>query len=274
MTTILLGLFSGVSWGLADFFGGFASRRMNAATVAAVSQVVGTVIVAVLLVATRPTLPPWPDLGLALLGGVCGGLGVFAFYRALAIGTISLVAPVSALGAGIPVVFGLLEGERPGRLAMIGAFVALAGAVIASRAPGRATRRGLGMAALAAVGFGLFFVLITPAAETSVLWAAASTRAASVPVLLAVCLGIGASMRVGRGLWPFVLGSGVLDILANIAFAAAAAAGPLAIAAVLAGLYPVATVVLAQIVLHERLSHGQWVGVATALAGVGLIAAG
>jgi len=95
-----------------------------------------------------------------------------------------------------------------------------------------------------------------------------------VPVLLVVCLGIGASMRVGRGLWPFVLGSGVLDVVANIAFAAAAAAGPLAIAAVLAGLYPVTTVVLAQIVLHERLSRGQWAGVAAALVGVPPIAAG
>lgn len=274
MTTILLGLFSGLSWGFADFFGGFASRRMSAATVAAVSQVVGTLIVVALLLVMRPTVPPWSDLGLGLLGGVCGGLGVYAFYRALAIGTISLVAPVSALGAGIPVAVGLLQGERPGPLALVGAFVALAGAVIASRAPGRATRRGLGMAALAAVGFGLFFVLIAPAAETSVLWAAASTRAASVPVLLSVCLGVGASLRVGRGLWPFVLGSGVLDVVANIAFAAAATVGPLAIAAVLAGLYPVATVVLAQIVLHERLSRGQWVGVAAALIGVAFIAAG
>jgi drug/metabolite transporter (DMT)-like permease len=274
MTTILLGLLSGVSWGLADFFGGFASRRMSAATVAAISQVVGTLIVVVLLLAVRPTMPPWPDIGLGLLGGVCGGLGVFAFYRALAIGTISLVAPVSALGAGVPVAVGLLEGERPGRLALVGVFVALAGAVVASRAPGRGTRRGLGMAALAAVGFGLFFVLIAPAAETSVLWAAASTRAASVPVLIAVCIGTAASMRVGRGLWPFVLGSGVLDVAANIAFAAAATIGPLAIASVLAGLYPVTTVVLAQIVLHERLSRGQSVGVAAAILGVGLMAAG
>lgn len=274
MTTILLGLLSGVSWGVADFFGGFASRRTNAATVAAVSQVVGTVIVVVLLLATRPTLPPWPDLGLGLLAGVCGGLGVYAFYRALAIGTISLVAPVSALGAGIPLAVGLLEGERPGRLALAGALLALAGAVVASRAPGRATRRGLGMAALAALGFGLFFVLIAPAAETSVLWAAMSTHSTSVPVLIAVCLGLGASMRVGRGLWPFVIGSGVLDVTASITFAAAVAIGPLAIASVLAGLYPVTTVVLAQVVLHERLSRWQTAGMAAALAGVGLIAAG
>ena len=274
MTTILLGLAAGVAWGFADFFGGFASRRMSAAAVAAASQVVGTLIVAALLVATRPTLPGWSDLGLGALGGVCGGLGVFAFYRALAIGTISLVAPVSALGAGIPVAVGLLQGERPGRIALVGVFVAIAGAVVASRAPGRATRAGLGMAAVAAVGFGLFFVLIAPAAETSVLWAAFATRASSVPILIVVCLGLRASPRIGRGLWPFVLGAGVLDIVANMAFAAAAAAGPLAIAAVLAGLYPVATVVLAQLVLHERLSPAQAVGVAAALTGVGLIAAG
>lgn len=274
MTTILLGLAAGVSWGFADFFGGLASRRMSAASVAAVSQMIGTVLLVAALILMRPTLPSWPDLGLGALAGVGGGLGVFAFYRALAVGTISLVAPVSALGAGIPVAVGLLQGEQPGRLALVGIFVALTGAVVASRAPGPATRRGLGMAALAAVGFGLFFVLIGPASETSVLWAAFATRTASVPVLIAVCLGTRASLRIGHGLWPYVLGAGVLDVAANVAFAAAATAGPLVIASVLAGLYPVTTVVLAQIVLHERLSPGQTAGVAVALTGVALIAVG
>ena len=271
MIGILLGLGSGVSWGIADFFGGFASRRMSAAAVACVSQIVGTLLLLVTIAATSPQLPPADALAIGAAGGVCGGLGVFAFYRALAIGTMSLVAPISALGAGVPVAFGLLTGERPSALALVGALLALSGAVLASRAPGRASTAGLGLAAVAALMFGAFFVLITPAAETSVLWAALSTRASSVPVLLVVCLLTGAGLRVGRGLWPFVLGSGVLDVVANVAFAAATRRGLLSIVSVLAGLYPVATVVLAQTVLKERLSPGQAAGVGAALAGVALI---
>lgn len=247
---------------------------MNAAAVAALAQIVGIFLVVVAIVIWRPPLPPVADLGLGVLAGVAEGLGVWAFYRALSVGTMSLVAPVSALGALIPVAVGLLRGERPGQLALAGAFVALAGAVLASRSPGTVTRRGLDMAVVAAVGFGAFFVLIEPAAETSVLWAGFSTRVSSVPILVVVCLAIGASIRmdgIGRGL---VVAAGTLDILANVAFAAATRHGDLSIVGVLAGLYPVATVVLAQRVLREQLSPGQAVGVAAALGGVGMIAAG
>ena len=271
---ILLGLASGFSWGLADFFGGFASRRMSAAVVAAASQIIGTVLVVVAIAIWRPTLPPLPDLGRGVLSGVAEGLGVWAFYRALSVGTMSLVAPVSALGACLPVAVGLLQGERPGALALTGAFVAITGAVIASRAPGEVTRRGLGTAVLAAVGFGAFFVLIEPAAETSVLWAGLSTKIASVPILVVASLAIGASVRMSPVLRRLVVAAGALDIIANVSFAAATQHGDLSIVAVLAGLYPVATVLLAQRVLRERLARGQAVGVAIALAGVGMIAAG
>ena len=271
---IFLGLISGVSWGLADFFGGMASRRMNAAAVAFISQVIGTVAVIIALAIVRPEMPSWPDLALGALGGVCGGLGVFVFYKALSIGTMSLVAPISALGAGVPLVFGLLDGERPSGIALTGALLALLGAVLASRAPGPASRRGLGLALLAALGFGAFFVLITPAAETSILWAGLSTRTASVPILLGVCTMLGTSVRVQTGLWPYLIGAGILDVLANLLYAEATQHGLLSIVAVLAGLYPVATVILAQTVLKERLSQGQAAGVLTALVGVGFIAAG
>ena len=272
---VLLGLASAISWGFADFFGGFASRRMSAAGVAFVSQVVGTVLVGLVILVIRPTLPPWGDLGLGMVAGLAGGLGVYAFYRALAVGTMSLVAPISALSAGVPFAVGLIRGEEPSVVALLGALIALAGAVLASRAPGRASRRGLGLSVVAALGFGVFFVFIEPAAETSVLWAALSTRVTSIPTLFVVCLGAGlASLRVGTGLWRFVIGAGVLDVAANVAFAAATQRGLLSIVAVLSGLYPVATVVLAQLVLHERLSRPQAAGVFAALAGVGLIALG
>jgi drug/metabolite transporter (DMT)-like permease len=272
---VLLGLTSAISWGFADFFGGFASRRMSAAAVAFISQVIGTAVIAAVLLVARPTLPPWDDLALGALGGFAGGVGVYAFYRALAVGTMSLIAPISALSAGVPFAVGLIRGEDPTAFALSGAVVALAGAVLASRAPGRASTRGVGLSVIAALGFGLFFVLIEPAAQTSVLWAALSTRATSIPTLLVVCLGAGvAAFRVGTGLWRFVIGAGVLDVAANVAFAAATQRGLLSIVAVLSGLYPVATVILAQVVLKERLSRPQSAGVLAALAGVGLIALG
>lgn len=247
---------------------------MNAAAVAAISQIIGTAAVVVLIPILQPRLPPWDALGLGLLAGVAGGLGVWAFYRALSVGTMSLVAPISALGAGVPIAVGLLRGETPGPMAMAGAFVALAGAVLASRAPGKVSREGIGMAVLAAGAFGLFFVLIDPAADVSVLWAGLSTRVASVPILVGLCLALRASFRVPGGLWPLVLAAGFLDIAANLAYAWGLQEGDLSIVAVLAGLYPVATVVLAQLVLKERLSRGQAVGIGLALVGVGLIAAG
>lgn len=274
MTGVLLGLASGVSWGIADFFGGFSSRRMAAVVVACVTQIIGTALLVAVILAVRPSLPPADALALGAAGGVCGALGVFAFYKALATGTMSLVAPVSALGAAVPVAFGLIDGERPSRLVLAGVVIALGGAVLASRAPGRATRDGLGLAVLAALMFGGFFVLIEPAAQTDPLWAALSTRVTSVPILVGLCLLAGAGFRVARGLWPFVIAAGVLDVVANVTFAAATQRGLLSVVSVLAGLYPVATVILAQIVLKERLSPGQSAGVAAALVGVTLIAAG
>jgi drug/metabolite transporter (DMT)-like permease len=271
---ILLGLASGVSWGLADFCGGLSSRRMNAAAVAAVSQIIGTAAVAVLIPILQPRLPPWDALALGLLAGVAGGLGVWAFYRALSVGTMSLVAPISALGAAVPIAVGLLRGETPGALALAGAFVALAGAGLASRAPGPVSREGIGMAVVAAVAFGLFFVLIDPAADVSVLWAGLSTRIASVPILVALSIGLRASFRVPGGLWLLIIAAGLLDIAANLAYAWGIQEGDISIVAVLAGLYPVATVILAQLVLKERLSRGQATGIGLALLGVGLIAAG
>ena len=274
LTGLVFGLASGIAWGVADFLGGLSSRRMNAAAVAVIAETLGLLLAAVAIAVWRPTLPPLQDLGLGALAGVAGGLGVWAFYRALAVGAMSLVAPISALGAGVPVAVGLLQGERPGTVALTGAAVALTGAVGASRAPGQVSRRGLGLAALAAVAFGTFFVLIEPAANTSVLWAALATRVSSVPILLLICLGQGATLRIGTGLGWFIIGAGALDIAATVAFAAATQHGDLSIVSVLAGLYPVATVILAQRVLRERLSPGQAIGVALALVGVGMIAAG
>jgi drug/metabolite transporter (DMT)-like permease len=199
---------------------------------------------------------------------------VASFYRALAVGTMSLVAPISALGAVVPIALDLIAGRAPGPVALSGMLVALAGASLAASAPGRASRRGVGLAAVAALGFGGFFVLLAEAADHSALWALASARAASVPLAVTVVLAAGVGLAMGRRLLALVLAVGVLEATANLMFAAGSQRGLTSVVAVLGSLYPVATVALASVVLRERLGRLQAAGAAAAVCGVVMIAAG
>jgi drug/metabolite transporter (DMT)-like permease len=273
MLAIALGLSSGLLWGVGDFLGGTASRRSAALGVAALSQAIGAA--AVLLVpAAVGAVPPWGDLAFGLMAGVCGGVGIVAFYRALSVGTMSLVAPVSALGALVPVAYGLASGERPGTVALAGVALAVGGATLAARVPGPAGTRGLGLACLAALGFGGFYAFLAPAAEADALWAVGFARFASVPLLVGLVLLRVMPARVRRGDLPLIAGAGVLDAAANVTYALGTQRGYVSVVAVLGSLYPVTTVALAQVVLRERIGRVQAAGVAAALAGVVLIAAG
>jgi drug/metabolite transporter (DMT)-like permease len=272
---IALGLASGLSWGVGDFLGGLASRRAHAFTVVAVSQAAGLALALVLLALTRPDAPGAAAYALGIAAGVCGALGLAAFYRGLAVGTMSLVAPVSALGALLPLALDLAAGRSPGPVALAGMVVALAGAALAASAPGPASRRGLGLAVFAAAGFGAFFVLIAESADQGgALWALVGARSGSIPIALVGVAAVGAGLAVGRRVLPLVIGAGLLDASANLMFAVGSQRGLVSVVAVLGSLYPVATVALAATVLHERLGRLQWIGAGVALAGVVLIAAG
>ena len=171
MLAIALGLASGLSWGVGDFFGGLASRRAPAIAVVAYSQAAGLVVALLALAVARPEAPSAAGWALGLAAGVSGVVGLAAFYRALAVGTMSLVAPISALGALLPLAIDLAAGRSPGPVALVGMVVALLGAALASIAPGPASRRGLGLAVVAAVGFGGFFVLLAESADDAgALW--------------------------------------------------------------------------------------------------------
>ena len=275
MLAIALGLVSGLSWGVGDFLGGLASRRAHAFTVVALSQAAGLVLALVLLALTRPDVPGAAAYGLGIAAGASGALGLAAFYRGLAVGTMSLVAPISALGALLPLALDLAAGRSPGPLALAGMIVALAGAALAATAPGPASRAGLGLAVVAALGFGGFFVLLAESADgAGALWSLVAARTGSVPIALAGVAVVGAGLAVGRGVLPLVLGAGILDASANLMFAAGSQRGLVSVVAVLGSLYPVATVALAALVLHERLGRLQAVGAAVALGGVVMIAAG
>jgi drug/metabolite transporter (DMT)-like permease len=279
-----LGLGSGLAWGAADFFGGIQSRRLPALTVAFWSQAAGAMGLAIVL-ALEGTRPPVTGIAWGLAAGVGSGIALVLFYRSLAEGTMSVVAPISACGAVVPVAAAVLTGDHPGALAGLGVLSAIAGVVLVSRTrqgderPGRParSRRVLLMALGSALGFGLFYVFVdagTTGSRGEPLWVIAGARASSLVMLSTIALiGRGSALRwPGRRIGPVAL-IGIADTGANLLFAYAATTGNLAVVGVLGSLYPVATVILARWLLGERLSGGQNAGVALALTGVGLLAA-
>jgi uncharacterized membrane protein len=302
-----LGLSSGLCWGAADFFGGIQSRRLPALTVAFWSQVAGGLALATALavLAIQGTRPAGPEVAWGLAAGVGSGCALVLFYRGLAEGTMSVVAPISACGAIVPVTAALLTGNQPGTIAALGVVAAITGVVLVSRptlgptapsvgaarppgTPGRAGRV-VAMALGSALGFGLFYVFVdagtaategtaaaarTSGSHGSPLWVIAGARMSSLVVLSTIAL---VSRRSalhwpGRRIGAVAL-VGIGDTGANLLFAYAATTGNLAVVGVLGSLYPVATVILARWLLGERLSGGQNAGVALALTGVGLLAA-
>src|SRR4051812_9169472 len=278
MFAIALGLAASLSWGVADFFRGVPSRHMPVVAVVLGSQLAGLVLVAV-IVALRGEAPPGGDFAAyAALSSLAGITGLTAFYKGLSIGAMGVVAPLSSLAAAIPLVVGLATGDRPSAFQAAGVAIAIVGVLLASREAGEHgggnVAKGAGFALLSAVGFGCFFLAIDKASDADVLWAVAVNRTVSVALL-------GAALLVTRpklGLRPADMRMlaivGVLDILANSFFALAATKGLVSVVAVLASLYPVVTVVLARVVLKERLQVSQRVGAALALTGAALISAG
>lgn len=282
--SVLLALLSAAMWGCADFGGGILSRRLPVRSVVLLSQLAG--LVGVLVVAAVGALfGEWPSLGppawwqLAAIGaGVAGMLALLAFYAALASGTMGVVAPVSATGVIVPVVGGLLAGEHPGTIQSAGIVLAIAGVVLASgpelRGTAGSTPRSVVLALVAALGFGLALFLLRVASSHGVLAALTLQRAASVGLLGAAALVGRTRTTVPRSDTATVIGVGLLDVGANGLYAAASVGGLVSVVAVLASLYPVATVLLARQVLAERLRGVQTAGVLTALGGVALLSAG
>ena len=276
---VLLALAASLSWGAGDFLGGVASRRANAITVVALTMTAGLVFVSVATLVAFDSPPPAGDLAAAVGAGVGGAVGLAGLYRGMAIGAMGVVAPISALAAVVPFTVGVLQGERPGGFQLVGVVAALAGVVLVSREPSEAGAQpvraaGVGLALGAAIGFGLYFVLMDAAADESAAWAVLVARATASALGIAAVALLRLSFRVPRSLVPMVLLIGLLDVSANVLFGLATSRGLLSVVSVLASLYPVVTVALAWIVLHERTSRLQRTGAAAALAGAALITAG
>jgi drug/metabolite transporter (DMT)-like permease len=273
---VTLALASAASYGAADFLGGIAAKRAPTVVIALVAQLAGLV----LLVLVLPLLPSGSPLRSDYLwgaaSGVAGGTGVALLYRALAVGTMSIVAPATAVcAAAVPVVVAFALGERPGALAVVGIVLAAMAIVLLSRGASLdempKAQSGLALALMSGVAVGVFFLCLARTSENAGIWPLIAGRSVSVPLFVAMAAISGNSVRLERRVAGTAIGCGTLDMLANALYLVATREGPLSLVATLASLYPASTVLLARVTLGERLSRSQALGVVCALAAVVLI---
>src|SRR5919109_2230585 len=276
MLAVALALGASATWGLADFFGPLKGRALGPLRVLVWAQLGGLTAIAT-IVAIRGDGPADDAALLAVPAAVSGTLGLYAYYQGMRVGAMSIVAPIAGVSAIVPVAVGLASGDRPSPWQGAGIACALTGVFLASREPGRTERRlaaGVGLALFAALGFGCYFPPMHAAGEADFWWAALLFRITSTSVILTAAL-IRRPPLVVRGFdLPLIMLVGVGDMTGNLLFAAASAQGLVSIVSVLASLYPIVTVLLARIVLGERVARSQEAGVALTLTGVALIAAG
>jgi drug/metabolite transporter (DMT)-like permease len=282
MAAIALGLLSSVLWGLSDYLGGLKSRTFPVPVVLAMMYL-SSLAVMLVFVAARGEPPPPAENVLAALGaGLVGIAGLSAFYRALAIGTMSIVAPIASTGVALPVIVGLIGGDRPGLLRSAGLALAVVGIVLASREDDEGAanvaqqRLSIVLAVVAGLGFGSYFVLAEIASSGDVAWALVLSRTSAFPIIATIALVVlrRGGARPGARALAVLGGIGLLDLGANFLYNYASTIGELSTVAVASSLYPVITVMLAALLLGERVRGVQRIGVVIALVGVVAIAAG
>jgi len=279
----VVALFAAVAYGAADFCGGLASRRTPASAVLVVSQLAGLVLLGIILPFTGTHFYA-RDLPVAALAGCAAAAGIGLLYAALAVGRMGVVSPITAVvSASVPVAFGALMGERISALAAAGCAVALVAIVMISaggaRDPLATTGRGwrepgVVIALGSGLAIGVLYVALAHGRPDGRLAIVAEMRLVSIPLLFGFARLTRRPFAVPRAALGIVAAAGVLDMCANVGYAIAARLAPLAIAAVLTSLYPASTVLLAFVVLRERLTRLQAAGVACAVAGVAGISLG
>lgn len=271
---IAYGLLAALAFGAGDFVGATAARRAGVLVVVAGAQLVGLAALLVALVAVRPELPPIGGIALGLMAGVAGAIGLAGLFGGMAVGSMGLVAALSGAGSlSVPVLVGAVTGVRVAPLQLVGIGAAAAAGVAASGASrGDLGRRALLLSAVAALGFGSWYVLLDLGAQVGdPLWILVLSRAASATVAT-----FAAVPRFDRRSYPLrvVVAAGLLDVAGNVMYLAARGEMAVGLAAALSGLYPIVTMLLARFILRERLSSLGLVGVGLAVAAVVLISIG
>jgi drug/metabolite transporter (DMT)-like permease len=277
MQAIVLALSASLSWGLADFFGPLQGRKLGVLRTLVYIELAGLVVIA-LIVVLRGAGPKSDMALLAIPAAISGTLGLFAYYGGIAVGAISIVAPIAGVSAVVPVIVGIASGESPSALQVAGMASALIGVFLAAREPGREGEKklaaGVGLAVLAAIGFGGYFPFMHAAGNADYWWASLIFRMASTGVILVAVAVQRPALGVSARILPWLALIGLGDMFGNLLYAAASTSGLVSVTSVLASLYPIVTVVLARIILSERVARSQEAGIALTLAGVALISAG
>jgi drug/metabolite transporter (DMT)-like permease len=264
---------------VADFLGGLKSRQLSVFSVLMVSSFfgLGTILVIVLVRGVAP--PGDPALLLAVVGGIAGVAAMFFLYRGLSIGSMAIVAPISATGVILPVIISLAAGDNPSFLQKLGIAAAIIGAVLASREKndngnGSRLSTGVGLAIGSAIAAGVFFVVMDQASEADPYWAAFLMRFSYFAFLIIIFLLKRPVVQAGKVHMPAIIVLGICDALAGFAYALATTRGMLGLVAVVGALYPAVTVLLSMLVLGERPQRTQFIGVLLAVGGVTFISAG
>jgi drug/metabolite transporter (DMT)-like permease len=292
MTAIALALGASLTWGFADFFGPLKGRTLGVLRVLVYVQLGGLLGIA-LIVAVRGKGPEGVAALLAIPAAVSGTIGLYAYYRGMQVGAMSIVAPIAGMAAAVPVAFGIATGDRPSAWQLLGIALALGGVFLASREPAAeravraggtvegASRRarsrlapGVGLALLAAIGFGGYFPPMHAAGDADFWWASLIFRLTSTSVILATAAIRRPSLAIAPLQFPVLALIGIGDMLGNLLYAAASTSGLVSVTSVLASLFPIVTVVLARLVLGEKVARSQEAGIVLTLAAVALISAG
>jgi uncharacterized membrane protein len=271
-----LALASAAFYGAADFIGGFTARRADTLVVVVISQFAGMVVVALSLPFLPSVEPSASDWMWGAIAGVTGGAGVALLYRALAVGVMAVVAPVTAVCAVVvPVASAIALGERPGLQSGAGILLAVAAIALVSRsepdvsraAPDASAgaRSALGLAIAAGIAIGLFFLALARTSREAGMWPLLTARIVSVALFGAATMIGRRSYRLPRRVLSTAIAGGIVDMLANVLYLLAARSGPLTLVVTLSSLYPASTVLLAWMILGERITTWQWVGVGLAL---------
>jgi drug/metabolite transporter (DMT)-like permease len=273
LTPLFLALGASLAWGFADFFGPLVSRTLGSLRVLFWAQAGGVAAIA-LAVAIRGEGPAGWAVLFAILASLGGMLGLFAYYRGMQQGAMSVVAPIAGVSAIVPVIFGIATGDKPSTAQVAGITCALAGVGLASVEHHEGSRRiatGVGLALLAAVGFGFYFPWMHAAGKVDFWWASLVFRTTALLLVTSIVAQRRTPLRLRPRDLAIAAAVGIGDTLGNVFFAASSSHGLVSLTSVLASLYPVVTVLLAASVLHERVARMQKAGILLTLTGVVLI---
>jgi drug/metabolite transporter (DMT)-like permease len=275
--SILFGLLSALSWGGGDFFGGLASRKTGAYRAVVYGEFIGLLLLFIAAAVMDESMPVWQKLAMAGMAGAIGSIGLLILYQAMIKGQMSIATPVSALlAATLPVAVGTFMEGLPAFSKLAGFALALLAVWLVAQEHSEKTQlmrlSDLRLPLLAGLCFGTYFIMMHQASKDAIIWPMVASRSAGMLALLIFILALRHDWRVkSPRVWPLIGVNAVLDVGGNAFYILAGQAGRLDVAAVLSSLYPGATVLLAWLILKEKINRVQWLGILAALVAIVLL---